>query len=85
MSVGGEGILAVAGAAQSYDVNVIHCMKLQTMTFNAFELGSTDAFKNALDVLSEDSIIIEKIHELPWSKCFATVIDRYGVCWWIGI
>lgn len=23
--------------------------------------------------------------ELPWSKYCATVIDKYGVCWWLGI
>lgn len=27
----------------------------------------------------------EPIHELPWSKCCATVIDKFGVCWWILI
>ena len=55
------------------------------MTFNAFELGSTEAVKNAFDVLSDGGVVIETIHELPWSKCCATVIDKYGVCWWIAI
>ncbi|MDE7293443.1 MAG: hypothetical protein K2N72_03360, partial [Oscillospiraceae bacterium] len=41
LSVNGEGILAVAEAAEPYDVSLIHQLKLQTMTFNAFELGST--------------------------------------------
>lgn len=68
-----------------YKVSVIHRMKLQTMTVNAFELGSTDVVKNAFDVLSEGGVVVEKIHELPWSKYCATVIDKYGVCWWIGI
>ena len=85
LSVDGEGILAVAEAQEPYDVNVIHQMKLQTMTFNAFELGSIDAVKNAFDVLSDGGVVIEEIHELPWSKCCATVIDKYGVCWWISI
>ena len=60
-------------------------MKLQTMTFNAFELGSTDAVDNAFNVLSEGGIVVDEIHELPWSKYCATVIDKYGVCWWIAI
>ena len=85
LSVKGESILAVAEASEPYDVSLIHRMKLQTMTFNAFELGSTEAVKNALDVLREGGVVIEEIHELPWSKCCATVIDRYGICWWIGI
>lgn len=85
LSVNSEPILAVAEAPESYDVSMIHRMKWQTMTFNAFELGSTDAVKNAFDVLSDGGVVIETIHELPWSKCCATVIDRYGVCRWIGI
>lgn len=85
LSVNGEPILAVAEASEPYDVSVIHQLKWQTMTFNAFELGSTDAVKNAYDVLSDGGVVLETIHELPWSKYCATVIDRYGVCWWIGI
>ncbi|MCI9073475.1 MAG: hypothetical protein HFH80_11880 [Lachnospiraceae bacterium] len=85
LSVDGEPILAVAEASDSYDVSVIHRMKWQTMTFNAFELGSTDAVKNAFNVLREGGVVIEAIHEVPWSKCCATVIDRYGVRWWIAI
>ncbi len=85
LSVDGEPILAVAEASDSYDVSVIHRMKWQTMTFNASELGSTDAVKNAFNVLREGGVVIEAIHEVPWSKCCATVIDRYGVCWWIAI
>ena len=37
------------------------------------------------NVLSDGGIVIEPIHELPWSRCCATVIDKYGVCWWISI
>lgn len=85
LSVNNEPILAVAEAAEPYDVSVIHRMKWQTMTFNAFELGSTAAVNNAYDVLSEGGVVIEEIHELPWNKYCATIIDKYGVCWWIGI
>ncbi len=85
LSVNGEGILAVAEASEPYDINMIHKMKLQTMTFNAFELGNNDAVKNAFDVLSDGGVVIEAIHELPWSKYCATVIDKYGVCWWISV
>ena len=85
LSVNGEGILAVAEAQKPYDVSVIHQMKLQTMTFNAFELGSEDAVRNAFDVLCDGGVVIEGIHELPWNKYCSTVIDKYGVCWWIGI
>ncbi len=29
--------------------------------------------------------IRDQVRELPWSKCCATIIDKYGVCWWISI
>ena len=85
LSVNGEPFLALAEAAECYDVQAIHRMKLQTMTFNAFELGSEVAVQRAFDVLREGGVVLEGIHALPWSHCCATVIDRYGVCWWLGI
>ena len=85
LSVDGEGILALAEAKNPYDVEVIHKMRWETMTFNAFELGTVDAVKNAFDILRDGGVVIEEIHEYPWSACGATVIDKYGVCWWISI
>lgn len=45
LSVNNKGILDVAETSEPYDVSVIHRMKWQTMTFNAFELESTDAVR----------------------------------------
>ena len=55
------------------------------MTFNVFEMETEEAVYNAFRVLSDGGVIIEPIGELPWSKCCATIIDKYGVCWWISI
>ena len=44
-----------------------------------------NAVYNAFRVLSDGGVVIKHIGELPWSKCCATVIDKYGVCWWISI
>lgn len=85
LSVNGEPILAVSQTPKVYDVSLIHREQWQTMTFNAFELGSVEAVRNAYRVLSEGGVVIEPIHEVPWSQCCATIIDRYGVCWWISI
>jgi len=85
LSVNGERVLAISEANEPYDVSIIHQMKLQTMTFNAYELGSVEAVQNAYNVLREGGVVLEPIHEAPWCKCCATVIDRYGVCWWIAI
>lgn len=85
LSVNGEGFLALAEAKNPCDISIIHKLKLETMTFNVFEMGSEQAVYRAFDILSSGGVVIEDIHELPWSKCCATVIDKYGVCWWISI
>ena len=85
LSVNGEDFLALAEAKGPLDVATIHKMKWETMTFNAFELGSEEAVHNAFTVLSDGGAVLEPIHTLPWSSCCATVIDKYGVCWWISI
>ena len=85
LSVDGEGFLAIAEAKNPCDVRAVHQMKWQTMTFNVFEMGSAEAVDRAFDVLREGGVVLEPIHEVPWSRRCATVIDRYGVCWWISI
>ena len=78
-------MLALAEASGPCDVQQIHRMRWSTMTFNAFELGSEARVRHALDVLRQGGVVLEEIHALPWSSCCATVIDRWGVCWWIAI
>lgn len=55
------------------------------MTFNVFEMGDEEKVYNAFRILSKGGVVIEYIHQLPWSKCCATVIDKFGVCWWISV
>ena len=85
LSVNGEGFLAIGEAKNPCDIAVVHKMRWETMTFNVFEMGTEESVYHAFDVLRDGGVVIEAIHELPWSKCCATVIDRYGVCWWISI
>ncbi|NLY21520.1 MAG: hypothetical protein GXZ08_09600, partial [Tissierellia bacterium] len=35
------------------------------------------------EILSKDGIVKEPIGALPWTPCAATVIDKFGVCWYI--
>lgn len=76
LSVNGEGFLALSEAANPCDIQIVHNMKWQTMTFNVFEMGSEEAVRKAFDVLSNGGVVINPIHEVPWSKCCATVIDK---------
>ena len=85
LAVNGKSFIAVAEAHAPYDVAAIHRMRLETMTFNTWELGSEEAVRNALAVLREGGVVLEELHSLPWNAYNATVIDRYGVCWWLGI
>ena len=48
LSVNGEGFLALSEAANPCDINIIHKMKWETMTFNVFEMGSEESVCNAL-------------------------------------
>lgn len=85
LSVKGEGILALSEAKIPCDIDFVKKHKWETMTFNAFDLGSEDAVRNAFNILSEGGTVLQPIGEVPWNKCCATVIDRYGVCWWIAL
>lgn len=85
LSVHGEGFLALAEASNPCDIAIVHKYKWETMTFNVFEMGSEEAVYHAFHVLSKGGVVLEPIHALPWSSCCATVIDSFGVCWWISI
>lgn len=55
------------------------------MTFNVFEMGSEDAVRKAFDTLKKGGVVIHPIQAVPWSQCCGTVIDKYGVCWWVAL
>ena len=75
----------MAEASNPCDIQIVHRYKWETMTFNVFEMGSEEAVCHAFQVLRDGGVVLEPIHRLPWSNCCATVIDRFGVCWWISI
>lgn len=85
LSVDGEGFLALSEAQNPCDIEFVHKMKWETMTFNAFEMGTEEKVRHAFDVLSDGGVVLAEVGALPWNSCCATVIDRYGVCWWIAI
>ena len=51
----------------------------------AFGAEITREFINADNTAYEHCELSVNGEELPWSKCCATIIDKYGVCWWISI
>lgn len=80
LSVNCEPFLALAEAANPCDIDVVHKNKWETMTFNVFEMGREKAVHRAFDILSDGGVVLGPVGEVPWNKCCATVIDKYGVC-----
>jgi len=85
LSVHSEWFLALSEAQNPCDINLVHKNKWDTMTFNVYEMQSVEIFDHASNVLSEGGVVLQPISEVPWSKRCATIIDKYGVCWWISI
>lgn len=50
----------------------------------SLELDSAEEVKRAYERLSEGGNIDLPIGPLPWSPCAASVIDRFGVWWYIS-
>ena len=65
LSVNGEGFLALSEAANPCDVEMVHKLKWETMTFNAFEMGSEAAVQHAFAVLSEGGVVLRPIQAFP--------------------
>ncbi len=66
LSVNGEEFLALSEAANPCDIELVHKMKWETMTFNVFEMGSEESVCNAFNTLSDGGVIIHPIQEVPW-------------------
>jgi Uncharacterized protein conserved in bacteria len=83
LSVDGQGILAISEAPDNCDTS--KKTTWQTMAFNAFDMGSEEAVRNAYDVLREGGTVIDPLGPCPWSTCCSNLIDKFGVFWWISI
>ncbi|SFR76688.1 PhnB protein [Anaeromicropila populeti] len=49
-----------------------------------YEFDSPEEVKRAYELLKEDGVIDMPIGELPWSPCAASVVDRFGVWWYLS-
>lgn len=78
-----ESIKQAPNDTTNYLVLVLCENYTQVYVKNSFEAAKT--YCNAFQILSDGGVIIEPIGELPWSRCCATIIDKFGVCWWISI
>jgi PhnB protein len=44
-----------------------------------------DEVREAFALLSEGGFVKEPVGSVPWSSCCASVIDKFGITWWISI
>lgn len=57
--------------------------KLMPTTSLGIGFVTEDEVKKAYEMLRQEGTVLRPIGELPWSKCSADVLDRYGVCWYL--
>jgi len=48
------------------------------------QYDTEDALRKAHNLLSAEALHAEEIAPLPWCPCSATVIDKYGIQWWLS-
>ena len=84
--VDGELLLAVSEANNTLAKD--SRMKFSATSYPAMNfcvtLKNERAVEKAYDVLQEDANILYPLGSLPWSRCCANLIDRFGVFWYIS-
>ena len=69
----------------SFEAAKTYCKAFGAEITREFKNEDNTAYEHCELSVNDGGVIIEPIGELPWSKCCATIIDKYGVCWWISI
>lgn len=57
--------------------------KLLPVTSLAINFETESEVRRAYEFLTREGTIQTEIGEVPWSKCSADVLDKYGVFWYI--
>ena len=74
----GKELFSVSNLTHDFD------SKKQIIGFGV-SFDSEAEVQKAFDLLSEGGIVKEPIGELPWSPCCASVIDKFGITWFISV
>ena len=78
---GDEHIFDVMGLSpDKYDFDA----EKQVIGFGAYFENEAE-LQEAFNLLSDGGIVKEPLGPVPWSSYCATVIDKYGISWWISI
>lgn len=84
----GESVFAISESKNEPFVTMMLRSSLQnarpTMSYGLDFEDEKDVQK-AYRILANGGNVLFPIGELPWSKCTAEVVDKYGVYWYIGV
>ena len=84
---GEREILAIAESNGTHS-HSIQDNKCPVMTFNCYELGSKGAVIHAYNVLSQRALNNynpDGPTSVPWSELCFSLVDKFGVHWWIAV
>lgn len=79
-------IFAICEADCGDLVKAIHSAasnKIVPIASHGINFDSEEELRNAYDILKEDGVVIRPLGSLPWDKCSADIVDKYGVCWYL--
>lgn len=74
----GKGVFDVTNMLDDFDA------EKQIISFGVYFDNEAEV-REAFNLLSEGGIVKEPIGSVPWSPYCASVIDKFGVSWWISI
>ena len=76
LKIGGDTLMfhdVMKGDTATFDGNIMLTIK--------FDETDAPTMRTAFNTLKEDGQVLMDICEVPWSKCFGVLIDRFGVKW----
>ena len=74
---------AESGSETRGMVDMILSGELNPVMQFSVDFETKQEVRAAFDILSQGGRVISPIEALPWSPCCASVVDRYGVWWFI--
>ena len=87
LNLDGQNLLSLSESGSDVGKETLHnCSPSNYPTMNfCVQLEDIEAVKKAYEILIENGNILLPLGELPWSKCCANVIDRFGIFWYIYV
>lgn len=82
----GKTIFAISERNNEKLVSDMHMQvanKRSPITSLGINFAGESEVKKAYEFLMREGVAFREIGELPWSKCSADVLDKYGVYWYI--